>query len=126
MKNKIKITLISITFIPVILLTSCSILMPRQEVFDGGEILDKEMMDNIKSEIFNSTPSDDVSSLETEIESENVSNSENATVYWTEGGSVWHTDDRCGHLKRAKEILTGTVKEAIEAGKDKVCSSCAK
>ena len=49
-----------------------------------------------------------------------------STVFWTEGGGVWHLFNNCGHLKRSKKIYYGTVEEAVEAGKEKVCSTCAK
>lgn len=49
-----------------------------------------------------------------------------STVFWTESGGVWHLFNNCSHLKRSKMIYYGTVEEAIEAGKEKVCSTCAK
>ena len=49
-----------------------------------------------------------------------------AEAYWTEGGSVYHTNRDCGHLARAKTVTSGTIEEALDAGKAKVCSTCAK
>ena len=66
--------------------------------------------------------SETVSVTETEADSYD----ESATVYWTKSGSVWHTTDKCHHLKKSKSIESGSVEEAIEAGKSKVCSSCGK
>ena len=48
------------------------------------------------------------------------------TVYWTESGGVWHLYRDCGHLKNSQNVLSGTVEEAEEAGKDHVCSTCNK
>lgn len=49
-----------------------------------------------------------------------------AEAYWTEGGGVYHTSRDCGHLSRAKTVISGTIDEALAAGKAKICSTCAK
>ena len=51
---------------------------------------------------------------------EEVSN----TVYWVKNGEVWHTKSTCGSLSRSKSILSGSVEEAMLAGKDRVCKRC--
>lgn len=43
------------------------------------------------------------------------------TVYWTSGGSVYHTTDSCPTLSRSKNIKSGTVSES---GKSRVCKVC--
>lgn len=63
-------------------------------------------------------------SVDTSTSSENQ-NADNV-CYWTESGSVWHTYRDCYHIKNSKNILLGTVEEALENGKSHVCSSCAK
>lgn len=45
-------------------------------------------------------------------------------VYWTPGGSVWHTTSSCSSLSRSKEIISGSTSEAIAAGKERVCKRC--
>lgn len=45
-------------------------------------------------------------------------------VYWTDGGQVWHTDPACASLKRAQDIRAGSVTEAENAGKSRICSYC--
>jgi hypothetical protein len=52
--------------------------------------------------------------------------SELTVVYWTKNGSVWHTYRDCGHLSKSKEVESGSVEKAVEAGKEKLCSACAK
>lgn len=47
-------------------------------------------------------------------------------VYWTEGGSVYHITDQCSTLRRSKNILHGTVDEALAAKKERPCKTCAK
>ena len=65
-------------------------------------------------------------------ESKSVTEHESATesseigiVYWTKNGTVWHNRKECGHIKNS-EAISGTVDEAKEAGKTRLCSSCAK
>jgi hypothetical protein len=45
-------------------------------------------------------------------------------VYWVKNGEVWHVSRECSSLSRSKEILTGTVSEAIQVGKERVCKRC--
>ncbi len=45
-------------------------------------------------------------------------------VYWTEGGSVYHRDKSCYHLKKAETVIEGSVKHAWSEGKERVCSAC--
>lgn len=47
-------------------------------------------------------------------------------VYWTRFGKVYHTHDDCQALNRSEELKYGYVDEAIEAGKTRLCSFCAK
>ena len=47
-------------------------------------------------------------------------------AYWTDGGTVYHTNRDCGHLSRAKVVTSGTIEEALNAGKAKICSTCSK
>ena len=50
--------------------------------------------------------------------------SSDSAVYWTDGGQVWHTDPTCASLKRAQNIRTGSVAEAENEGKSRICSYC--
>ncbi len=62
-----------------------------------------------------------------EITTEKISDAEQTnTVYWTKSGSVWHTRSDCYHIKKSSNVFSGTLDEAIEAGKEKLCSSCGK
>lgn len=47
-------------------------------------------------------------------------------VYWVSGGEVWHVTDKCSSLSRSKKILSGTVEDAVLAGKTRVCKKCGK
>lgn len=52
-------------------------------------------------------------------------------VYWTAFGTVYHThngndENSCGHLNNSDNIEDGTVEEAINSGKTRLCKDCAK
>lgn len=46
------------------------------------------------------------------------------TVYWVKNGEVWHLKESCSSLSRSKNIQSGTVSDAIAAGKGRVCKRC--
>lgn len=49
---------------------------------------------------------------------------EGVDVYWTQFGHVFHLDpEHCYHLK-SKDYYVGTVTEAIDSGKTRICSYC--
>ena len=94
------------------LLTACT---PTDD-FEAGRPVDREELASLSAELFTegdeSTVADGFSTRE--------------TVYWTEGGSVYHRDPDCYHLKRAENVVSGSVKNAWKHGKERVCSACGK
>lgn len=46
------------------------------------------------------------------------------TVYWTSGGSCYHSTPNCKTLKRSKKIYSGSIAEAEAAGKKSPCKVC--
>lgn len=46
------------------------------------------------------------------------------TVYWVDGGKVWHSTKGCSALSRSKNIISGSKSEAIAAGKERGCKKC--
>ena len=63
--------------------------------------------------------------LSGKTDSENQSHDDNEdTVYWVNGGEVWHVKKTCSSLSHSKNILTGSVEEAISNGKTRQCSRC--
>ena len=94
------------------LLTACT---PTDD-FEAGRPVDREELASLSAELFTegdeSTAADGFSTRE--------------TVYWTEGGSVYHRDPDCYHLKRAENVVSGSVKNAWKHGKERVCSACGK
>ena len=47
---------------------------------------------------------------------------ESQTVYWTPGGSVYHSSKSCPSLEKSENVKSGTVKES---GKSRLCKKCA-
>ena len=106
-----------------------AVLTENKEEFESNLSQTEEIITESKSEGDNdksnteSDESPDESNIETESETETKLME---TVYWTKGGEVWHLFKDCGHLKNSKSILSGSVEDAIENGKEKVCSACSK
>ena len=122
--------------------------------FQGGELLDGQVMESIKNSLASTdntdttaentteksteqetdkgTEADSDSALTTEQKTDMTAESEVYTdqtedrVYWIKSGKVWHIDEHCRHIKHSNEILSGSVDEAKEAGKTKVCGTCGK
>ena len=46
------------------------------------------------------------------------------TVYWVDGGKVWHKTKGCSALSRSKQIMSGSKSEAVAAGKERGCKKC--
>ena len=47
-------------------------------------------------------------------------------VFWTSGGTRWHTDNECYHIANSETVYHGTIEEAQNAGKSGLCSVCEK
>lgn len=46
------------------------------------------------------------------------------TVYWTPSGKSYHTTQGCSSLARSKTILSGSLDDALAAGKSDPCDRC--
>jgi hypothetical protein len=153
MKKYIKVILAVLSAFLILLLCACD-LDESSGNLQGGDLLDANRISEIKEEVlateesttaetsYNSATeesdsdertNDTENTENTEVQSDtNTSNGEVSDenigdeVYWTESGGVWHLYRDCGHLKNSQNVLSGTVADAEEAGKDHVCSSCNK
>ncbi len=76
-------------------------------------------------ETVSETETETKTEITVELNSTEVEETEN-TVYWTEKGGVWHLTRDCRYIKNSTSVLSGTVEEAIESGKTKLCSACGK
>ena len=47
-------------------------------------------------------------------------------VYWAPFGKVYHTSEDCQALNQSETLTYGTVEQAIEAGRTRLCAFCAK
>lgn len=54
-----------------------------------------------------------------------VTGSLSCTAYWTAGGGSYHFSQNCTSLKRSKNIISGTLQEALDEGKTDPCNLCA-
>ena len=143
MKHLIKIFSLIISFILLIALCSCSVFTYDNSRFDGGDTLNEELLSKIENDIHGESETGESQTSESQTsesqtsesqtsesqttEADNEGNKDDSnTVYWTSGGTVWHTRRDCSYLKKSKNILSGTVEEAISEGKNKLCSSCEK
>ena len=115
--------------------------------YRGGELIDDEKMSEIKNELLgaeNDASNDHDTSLKpdadkdgegTQRDTEGTERNETersdfevdtaTIVYWTDSGSVWHLSRDCYHIKN-KEVNSGTVLEAEEAGHKNGCKTCNK
>lgn len=73
--------------------------------------------------ITNSTIND--SDKATTIETKDNTENDSSIVFWTENGEVYHSKENCRYLKN-KNYMTGTIQQAIESGKERLCSTCGK
>ena len=46
------------------------------------------------------------------------------TVWWTDGGSVWHVTRECSALAKSKSVRSGTAADAEAVGKTRACKRC--
>ena len=132
MRQFIKTFSFILSTIFIITLCSCSIFTYDNSRFEGGDTLDEDLLSKIENDLRNESQASESQTTEAidsdlPVESDSEDNNDNgATVYWTSGGSVWHTRYDCSYIKNSQNILSGTVEEAIANGKKQLCSSCQK
>ena len=117
MYKKIGIVFYIIILSAVSLLSSC---VDRLYGFDTdyptGELLTPEMIDSII----------DAATVE-EIEKYPIETDLNGDliVYWLPTGSVWHASKNCSSVSGADNALSGSITNAVSAGKKRPCKNCA-
>ncbi len=105
------------------------------EAYDPAE----EMIDNFYSTFYDESESDEPDESKVTQASDSTDYTETAaasepndtqahvddgTVYWVKNGEVWHRTDKCSSLSRSKNIRSGTVEDAMLAGKKRQCKVC--
>ena len=96
-----------------LLLSACS----PADGFEGGRPISKEELASLSAELFNDT----AEPVRPTPDNGNIL----YMVYWSDSGSVYHYASDCRHLKDAKSIHAGSIRDAREKGKEKACSACA-
>jgi hypothetical protein len=61
----------------------------------------------------------------TEPEAPATAENSEAEAYWTKSGKTYHTCRSCSALARSKNVMQGTIQDAVNAGKKSVCGTCA-
>ena len=80
--------------------------------------------DTTSSSNSNKNTSSSQTTTSKDITSSSSNNSSNGTYYFTKSGKSYHTTKNCPTLSRSKNILEGTIKEAISQGKSDPCDRC--
>ena len=122
MKIKTKCLICLLLIAALTILPACSMFWSSNHSYSGGQILDDEMMSSIREEIISieETSENEKESEETTQKTTSIGN----LVYWTEGGGVYHFYNDCGYIKSASKVVSGSVTDARNAGKNGVCSRC--
>lgn len=68
----------------------------------------------------------DFNPISAEQKAEAIEEYSGVSVYWTPFGKVYHTDIDCQAMNRTDTITEGTVEQAIEANRTRVCKYCEK
>lgn len=66
----------------------------------------------------------DFDPISAEQKAEAIEEYSGVTVYWTPFGKVYHTDIDCHAMNRTDTITEGTVEQAIEANRTRICKHC--
>lgn len=64
--------------------------------------------------------------ISAEEKEEAITEYEGVDVYWSTFGKVYHLDEDCSALNHSDELTVGTVEQAIEANRTRVCKFCEK
>ncbi len=64
--------------------------------------------------------------ISAEEKAEMVDTLDGTDVYWTNFGTVYHLSQDCGHLNHSDELTVGSVEQAIEANRTRLCKDCEK
>lgn len=100
----------------------------ESSTFDTTESVESTPSDKTTDSVYENTEmksetKEQESEYNESMEDTFVGNEDQSVVYWTKNGSVWHTSRDCRYIRNS-EVESGDVNDAIEAGKDRVCSSC--
>lgn len=115
----------SILVLLVLALLLCTLAACTQgggEPFDAGTPLTPSDVNDLKDKLLKGEEKEPESGEQTPDSTPQVPEGE--TVYWLSGGSVYHKDSTCYHIKEKPNVQSGTAAQAVQAGKDRLCSAC--
>ena len=69
---------------------------------------------------FNPVSSEDLAAQQATAETYAV----DGNVYWTQYGTVYHLDPNCPHILNSGTIFDGTIAQATDAGRSRLCATC--
>ncbi len=117
MKVKIFICICCVACVLMPMLSSCRDYGILSDDFVAGDTVTPDELADISREIFEE---------KSEATKEPETLAPDATVYWLEGGSVYHAKADCRYIAHAdaEKIKTGHISEAIADGKERLCASC--
>lgn len=103
------------------ILVSCRSHGILSDDFQAGDTVTPEELLEISREIFTETAEPTATT-----EGEPMTLAPDATVYWLDGGSVYHADPACRHMAHAEpeDIREGKIADAVDNGKERLCASC--
>ncbi len=112
----------------ILILSGCSEYSDFSRGFYAGETITPDQIAAISAGLAESEKSAPGSSQaaapQTERKPADTDTAGNIIVYWTAGGSVWHTDRNCGSIAKSSAVVSGTINEAAAAGKGRACMKC--
>ena len=103
-------------------LTSCSSALPQVE-YNGRPLTEEELAD-MQEEL---ERAEKAKETEGEVVTEAVTETEepaDGIVHWTKGGTVWHERESCVRISKKDTIQTGSIEQAMAAGKARGCATC--
>ena len=106
-------------FVAVFVFSSCTVLDRSSDIYYNENKLSLDDITNMRHEF---------SEVEPSVKGINLIPYENAVsdepVYWVDGGQVWHLKTECGYISDGSTVFYGSLENAVQCGKYRVCSSC--
>ena len=128
-----KIALLLLLSMAALMLGACSddgdtplfVIKGGTEVYSTPEELIEDFY-STSSDATESSEPDETEPAESNFDESGTDDETADTVYWVKSGEVWHITDKCTSLSRSKDIRSGSIRDAMLAGKTRVCKKCGK
>jgi hypothetical protein len=99
---------------------ACSLLSCRNKThFSAGEALSETQVRALRDSLWEQATNGEASAP--------INTQGEKIYYYVAGnGTVYHSDPLCSHLKKSQNVQKGSLQQATEAGKERLCATCAK